>query len=288
MIFKARVGRIRHRLIAAGLFLVLAFCAAAPQAMAEEGEIYDPWEPFNRGVFAFNQALDSAIFKPIAKIYVAVVPDLGRRAISNVLNNLKSPVTLANDLLQGDMERAQATIARFVVNTTVGFGGINDAAADMGLPIHHEDFGQTAAVHGVSSGPYLMLPFFGPSTLRDGIGTVIDGVIDPVGGALNRGENIARFVTDGVDRRATFLDASEALESTSLDYYASIRSVFLQNRNYEIRNGVPEPIKDIYSEAPAPAETTAQKADTQADFVAAGDPCYDELAFAGAAQCGDF
>lgn len=229
---------------------VMSFGAPLAHAGSDESfadDVNDPFEPLNRGVFAVNQALDEMLFKPFARIYIALVPEKGRAAISNVVSNLGAPVVLVNDLLQGDVDRAGVTLARFMVNTTVGFGGMNDVAADLGAPRHGEDFGQTIGSYGVSTGPFLMLPLLGPSNFRDGIGTVVDGLIDPVGTALKRGETVTRFAVEGLDKRANFLDASEAIEKTSLDYYASIRSVYLQNRGYEIRNGAPAPLRDIYA-----------------------------------------
>lgn len=222
---------------------------AMPASYADERNI-DPFEPVNRVFFRFNQILDELLLKPAARLYIMVVPDGGRVIVSNVINNLKSPVILANDLLQGDLDRAHNTIARFTTNTIIGFGGMGDVAADLGAPRHSEDFGQTLAVYGVGQGPYVMLPFFGPSTIRDAVGQFVDTFFDPLGYVLSTEESFARAGIEGLDKRANYLDASEALEKTSIDYYASIRSVFLQNRAYEIRNGVPEPIVDIYGDAP--------------------------------------
>ena len=219
--------------------------------MSYAGErYYDPFEPINRGFFAFNQIIDEMLLKPIARLYILVVPDRGRVIVSNVIANLKSPVVLANDLLQGDLDRAQTTIARFAVNSSIGFGGMADVAADLGVPGHGEDFGQTAATYGIGTGPYLMLPFFGPSNFRDAIGKIVDGFLDPLDYALSDGDRLARAGLEGLDKRAEFLNVSEAMEKTSIDYYASIRSVFSQNRAYEIRNGEPIPIIDIYGDDP--------------------------------------
>ena len=235
--------------------LVLVCVLNAP-ALADNDEndpsspYYDPLEPVNRGIFVFNQALDEMFLKPAARLYITIVPEGGRVAVSNVINNLKAPVTLANDLLQGEPDRAQTTIARFMVNTILGFGGVADVATDLGAPGHSEDFGQTAATYGVGGGPYLMLPFFGPSNVRDALGKVVDRFLDPLGYVLVDEVAFARTGVEGLDQRARFLDVSEAMEKTSIDYYASIRSVFSQNRQFEIRNGVPEPITDIYGDSP--------------------------------------
>jgi len=126
------------------------------------------------------------------------------------------------------LDRAQRTIARFAVNTILGFGGMADVAADLGAPPHTEDFGQTVASFGVGSGPYLMLPFLGPSNFRDAVGQVVDTFFDPVDYALARNDSFIRAGVEGLDKRANFLDVSEAMEKTSIDYYASIRSVFLR------------------------------------------------------------
>ncbi len=236
--------------------LVLA-CAIVTPSHADNDEndadslYYDPLESMNRGIFVFNRALDEMFFKPAARLYINIVPEGGRVAVTNVINNLKTPVTLANNVLQGEKDRAQATIARFMVNTVLGFGGIADVATDLGVPRHSEDFGQTAATYGVGGGPYLMLPFFGPSNVRDALGKFVDRFLDPLEYALENEASFARSGVEGVDQRARFLDVSEAMEKTSIDYYASIRSVFSQNRQFEIRNGVPEPITDIYGDKPA-------------------------------------
>lgn len=249
---------VRASLMHVLLVLVLALSALAPPSAAmadDEGPVsyaderyYDPFEPVNRAIFRFNQVFDELFMKPAARLYINVVPDRGRVVVSNVIDNLKLPVTLANDILQGDLKRAQTTVSRFTTNTVLGFGGMADVAADLGAPAHSEDFGQTMAVHGVGKGPYLMLPLLGPSTIRDALGRVVDSFFDPLGYALDTEESIARAGVEGLDTRAEYLDVSEAMEKTSIDYYASIRSVFLQNREYEIRNGAPEQIIDIYGD----------------------------------------
>ena len=255
---------------------VMSFGAPLAHAGGEVGgsdDLNDPLEPLNRGVFAVNQALDEMLFKPFARFYIAVVPEKGRAAIGNIVSNLGAPVVLVNDLLQGDIDRAGGTLARFMVNTTVGFGGMNDVAADLGAPRHSEDFGQTIGSYGVSTGPFLMLPLLGASNFRDGLGTVVDGFIDPVGTALKRGETVTRFAVEGLDKRANFLDASEAIEKTSLDYYASIRSVYLQNRAYEIRNGAPAPLRDIYGFNDDPkSQQAARITETDASEIDSDEP----------------
>ena len=267
---KTRLEKPRSRVLLAslalGLAITLAVLSPSRQAWAASSgasyageKYYDPFEPLNRGIFVFNQAIDEILLKPLARLYIMVMPDRGRVVISNIITNLKTPVVLANNLLQGDLARARATIARFAVNTILGFGGMADVAADLGTPTHGEDFGQTAAVYGIGSGPYLMLPFLGPSNLRDAIGKVVDTFLDPLDHGLDDHDRLTRAGLDGRERRAEYLDVSEATEKTSIDYYASIRSVFTQSRAYEIRNGKPEPIIDIYWNEPDTKSNTNRR-----------------------------
>ena len=160
----------------------------------------------------------------------------------NVLNNLKTPVILANDLLQGEPERALVTTQRFVINTTVGIGGIFDRAEDMGYERHKEDFGQTMAVWGVGEGFYLVLPIFGPSNPRDAVGKmVVDSYFDPVGYYLKNTDQeeygYARMVIDGVDQYGNVREELARVKKTSVDYYAAVRSLYRQKRESEIRTG---------------------------------------------------
>ncbi len=225
---------------------LISSCATAPdpnnpEAIAEYTQINDPLEPTNRVIFALNRAIDAAILKPLAKLYRDYTPKFFQDAIGNALANLRTPVVLANDVLQGEGKRARTTLARFAVNSTVGLGGIVDVASEMGLPRHAEDFGQTLAVWGVPEGPYLMLPLFGPSNPRDLVGLVADFVADPINWyAGNTGQEFitySRTGATGVDARATYMKELDDLERASLDYYAAIRSLYRQRRADEIRNG---------------------------------------------------
>lgn len=239
--------RIRSLLLVPGFALaLLAGCATAPdpgspEAVAEFQRLNDPIEPFNRAVFAFNQAIDKAIIKPLATLYRDYMPRVVQEAVTNVLANLRTPVVLANDVLQGNPERAGNTLGRFFVNTTVGLGGIADVAAEMGVARHAEDFGQTLAVWGAGEGPYLVLPIFGPSNPRDLTGLVADFFTDPLNWyAANTGREWITFAhagTTAMDSRSRHMKALDDLERTSLDYYAAIRSLYRQRRADEIRNG---------------------------------------------------
>jgi phospholipid-binding lipoprotein MlaA len=230
------------------LMAVLALgagCATPPDpkdadAVAEFRQINDPAEPTNRAVFAFNRGVDAVILQPLATVY-RETPQLFQDSVHNVLNNLRTPVILLNDLLQGEFRRAGETVGRFVVNTTIGVGGVGDVAADLGMPYHNEDFGQTLAVWGVPEGPYVMLPVIGPSNPRDTVGLVADFFADPLNlWAANTDRDwiiYARTGTRAIDLRARNYDVLEDLERTSLDYYAAIRSLYRERRADEIRNG---------------------------------------------------
>jgi phospholipid-binding lipoprotein MlaA len=226
--------------------LVLTGCASdrmppAEAAVAEQAN--DPFEPMNRAIFDMNNGFDKAVLLPTAQAYVAVVPDQARDSVHNFLDNLDAPVTFANDLLQGEFERAGQTFSRFSVNTTLGIGGLFDVAARWGIPPHSEDFGQTLGVWGVGEGPYLVLPFFGPDPPRDAGGQVVDIFLDPTTYIHIRGHlywSAGREVAEAIDLRSRSIGDLESIERSSVDYYASMRSLYRQHRNNEIRNGKPD------------------------------------------------
>jgi len=200
----------------------------------------DPWASYNHPMFNSNLALDEAIFEPVAKGYEKITPDPVRTGINNALSNLRAPTDLMNNILQGHADGALATIARFGVNSTIGIGGIFDPAADMGIKAHQEDFGQTLAVWGVGSGPYLVLPFFGPSNPRDTTGLVFDAVTYPLFFMNYAGATIVqigRVSVIAVDRRAGAIELLDNLQVNSLDEYASYRSLYEQSRSDAIHNG---------------------------------------------------
>lgn len=227
------------------LFLAASLSGCAlfisdPEERAEVIEINDPLEGVNRHIFAVNLALDTFILRPVSVVYREFVPEPGQDMVRNFVQNLKLPFTAINDLLQGETDRAETAISRFLVNTTAGVGGLFDAATGLGLEYHEEDFGQTLAVHGSEEGPYLMLPIFGPSNLRDAIGLVVQYFTDPVGIAADEaGADNFGFVRGGmeaVDTRARNLETFDTLQQQSLDFYAAIRSLYRQRRAAEIRN----------------------------------------------------
>jgi len=204
----------------------------------------DPFEGSNRFFFGVNQVVDELLLRPVSVVYRAVLPDFARNGVRNFLNNLNSPVIFANDLLQGDTDRAGDTFVRFGVNSTIGVGGLIDVAKDLGHPYHDEDFGQTLAVWGVEDGPYFYFPVMGPSSARDFTGFVVDRGLDPLT-YVNWGDDdleyvpIARTVLNVIDLRSRNIETLDDIERSSVDYYASIRSLYRQSRADAIRNGAP-------------------------------------------------
>lgn len=210
----------------------------------------DPLEVPNRMFFAFNEAVDFMVIRPIAVTYRYIVPTGVRNSVRNFLRNLRTPVTLANDLLQGDLERAEATFARFLINSTVGLLGLFDIAAESGIPYHDEDFGQTLGSYGAGEGFYLVLPILGPSNLRDAGGRIVDLLLDPLTYLAPTEVGLGRAALTGVDFRSRNIDELDALKADSLDFYARIRSLYRQNRESEINNGASSGETPNFSEVP--------------------------------------
>ncbi|MDZ5646070.1 VacJ family lipoprotein [Nitrospirillum sp. BR 11828] len=223
-------------------------------------EANDPLEGMNRGVFWFNDQVDQAVLRPVAQAYRWAIPPALRDAVSNVLNNVRSPLTLANNLLQGDFEGAGVTVERFVINSTVGIGGLVDVAAANGIPYHYQSLSQTFAVWGIDEGPYLVLPFLGASSVRDAAGFGLEAWGDPVTRvASNTNNDWANYTRVGLtvlDARSTYFEALDDLRKNSVDYYAAIRAAYRQQRDGYILNGKADPrqyptIPD-YSQNPDP------------------------------------
>jgi len=256
----------RRLIVLLAALTLVAGCASQPKPAAdtwsandnqdieEIDEENDPLELFNRFAFSFNLALDTFIFKPSAATYRFLLPVEVRDSVRNALRNLSTPVVLANDLLQGELERAETTLVRFLVNSTVGLLGLFDVAADWGYPYHDEDFGQTLAVHGVSEGFYLVLPIFGPSNPRDGIGMLVDTFLDPLTYVASNNDAeeylIIRTAVSGIDLRSRNIEVLDDLKRDSIDFYARIRSLYRQKRANEISNGEAQgdiPTPGLYS-----------------------------------------
>jgi phospholipid-binding lipoprotein MlaA len=236
---------------------ILALGLLGTDALAQDDQS-DPLEPLNRGIFQVNRVIDGLIVEPAARIYRMATPQFFRNGVNNFLANLRTPVVLVNDLLQGDFKRAELTLGRFMFNTIMGLGGVIDVGGRLGMPERHsEDFGQTLAVYGVGSGPYLVLPLFGPSSGRDAFGRVVDLAFDPltVLGAAGVGvvidpstEGIIRTGAEGLTLRERNLEEVDELERSSIDLYAAVRTFYWQLRDNEIRNGAPADLDNIYDE----------------------------------------
>lgn len=221
------------------MVLALFLSACAHTGGGSEQADVDPWEPFNRSMFKFNENVDKAVVKPVAQGYRKVVPGGMRKGVGNVFRNLAEPTTVVNDVLQGKFGQAVHDSFRFVVNSTFGLLGWFDLATPLGLERHEEDFGQTFSKWGVGRGPYLVLPLLGPSTVTDGIGLVPATLYtDPrtMGGYTV--ETYAIVSLDVVDQRARLLGASDVVEM-QLDPYVFRREAYLQRRDQLIHDGDP-------------------------------------------------
>lgn len=219
--------------------LLLALALAAPGCATTGSDERDPLEGMNRGVLAFNDAVDENLLQPAARLYRNVTPRPLRDMVRNFFNNIDDLFIGANNLLQGKPADAVNDWLRFAFNTTFGLLGILDWASDMGLEKHNEDFGQTLARWGMGDGIYLVLPLLGPSTLRDTAALPVDWAVDPVTQHSRVDERNAMFATRLVGRRADLLAASRTLEEAALDRYVFLRESFLQRRRSMIYDGEP-------------------------------------------------
>jgi phospholipid-binding lipoprotein MlaA len=244
-------------LVALGL---AAGCAAPGQTAASEEAFNDPLEDTNRAIFGVNQAIDRNVLVPAAKTYRTVLIPPMRQAFHDFMQNLNAPVVFANDVLQGQFGLAANTLGRIAINTTMGMGGMFDFATQFGIPYHSNDLGITLATWGIDEGPYLVLPVLGPSNPRDLIGQVGDGFADPgdqVAAAYHRiWASMARALASGLDERSRNIESLDDIERTSLDFYATIRSLYRQRRAALIRHeeqNLPNPTPIGASLGPSPA-----------------------------------
>lgn len=238
--------------------LSLAACAHAPadpEARAEYERNNDPAEPTNRTIFAGNQYVDRNVLKPVARGYQDYVPGRVRTSLHHFVENLGEPGVAVNDVLQGNLSRAWNTTQRFAINTTVGGAGLFDVATDWNRPAHKADFGQTLGVWGVGPGPAVQLPLFGPSNVRDSVGKVVGTVTNPAtffsGGAVTA-VNAAGSGIGVVDGRADLLSTTDPLERSSLDYYATLRSLMAQRRAALVADGKAGRVDEHPTDAPPP------------------------------------
>ena len=224
------------RLLALSLVALIVGCASIPAGVPPSPD--DPWEPFNRSVFEFNEGLDKYVLKPVVSGYRFVLPEFIREGVYNFFSNYNDIYTALNNLLQGKPDYAFNDLMRVVVNTTMGLGGLIDLATPGGLEKHKEDFGQTFGVWGVPSGPYVVLPFFGPSSVRDTFGTVADLETDylfkyiPDVGLRNSLTGLRV-----VNARNTYYEAGDLLDGAAIDKYSFLRDAYIQRRKYQINEG---------------------------------------------------
>lgn len=213
----------------------------AGEDMVVNGEtISDPFEGGNRVVMKINEGIDKAVLEPVARGYRYVAPKPVRQSVRNFLRNLKSPIIMGNELLQGDFEGFANATGRLVINTLLGVGGLFDLADYGGIPYESEDFGQTLAVWGVGNGPYIVIPIIGPSTMRDGTGMLVDSFADPVRIYMFNHDlewlHYTRVGVGIVDTREEYLDIIDDLRRNSFDYYAAIRSAYYQRRQALVKD----------------------------------------------------
>jgi phospholipid-binding lipoprotein MlaA len=232
--------------------LALTACATAPAA---PGELADPYEGFNRQMFAFNNGVDKYAIGPAASAYKTVTPEFARDRAADFLRNLRAPVILANDVLQAEPSRAGTTVVRFTINTTVGLLGLWDAADHFGIEHHSEDFGQTLAVWGVDSGPFLVMPILGPTTPRDLIGTGVDRALDPLTWVeIDNDEDTDLAVRAGIsiigalNARVRFDDQIDTLNAQP-EPYVALRRLYSSQRQAAIANGMVNEV-DAYEDLP--------------------------------------
>lgn len=250
------------RTVHALLLVVLGLAGCAASA-PKNPDPRDPLERINRSTFAFNQTLDNSIVRPVIRGYRKVTPRVVRTGISNFFGNAQYPVVLANDLLQGKFGPAANDTGRFLLNTTLGIGGLLDPASDAGLDRNNEDFGQTMGHWGMPAGPYLMVPFLGPFTVRDALGEVADNFAEPRQYLQDNGTNRTLWLGGQLTRRAGLTEA-EAILDRSGDPYAFIRSAYLQRRQYLVTDGAesdapaidedPELMEDLEGDSPPPPQ----------------------------------
>jgi phospholipid-binding lipoprotein MlaA len=239
------VARRLSLMLGVGMLLLLQACATVKSADAS-----DPWEPMNRSIYQFNDAIDTVALKPAAQLYVKVLPSMVRTGVSNFMGNLGDVWSMANSALQLKGQATVETFMRINVNTFIGLGGILDVASEMGIEKRREDFGQTLGYWGVQPGPYVVLPLFGPSTLRDALAFPVDMQGNVTNSLADEPTRNGLLVTRLVDTRAGLLKAVDAIKASSLDPYSFVRDAYLQKRLNDIHDGNP-PSSFDYNESPS-------------------------------------
>lgn len=239
----------KNRLVKSLTILLAVSTLTACTAVPEGVSVFDPYEEANRDMHAFNKGLDQNVVRPVARAYDAVLPDPVENSVSNFADNLGLPGQVVNNVLQGDVIAAGKNTLRFVVNTTIGIGGLFDPSTIMGLEQDETDFGETLAVWGVGEGAYVELPVFGPSTERDAAGLVVDMALDPMSYILGKPESTYRTGARVGDLMATRNELGGQIDSLyqdSADSYAQFRLIYLQNRRFQLDRGTGESESDDY------------------------------------------
>ena len=229
-------SRLRHFPV---LLLTVAMLLTSACSTVSAPDKHDPWESFNRSVYTFNDGFDRHIGRPVAQAYRDYTPNTVQTGVNNFFNNLNDVVVFANDLLQFKFEQAAQDFSRLAFNTTVGLLGLIDVSTPMGLPKHNEDFGQTMATWGVGNGPYLVLPFLGPSTVRDASGMVADWEVQPVSSISDNTTRWSLIILYAIDTRASLLEATKLMEKSGIDPYVFMRNAYYQHRESLIYDGNP-------------------------------------------------
>jgi len=236
----------RFWMLLSGLVLLaLQGCATVKSADAR-----DPWEPMNRSIYQFNDAIDTVALKPAAQLYVQVLPGMVRTGVSNFMGNLGDVWSMANSAMQLKGQATVETFMRINVNTFMGLGGILDVASEMGIEKRREDFGQTLGYWGIQPGPYVVLPLFGPSTLRDALAFPVDMQGNVTNSLADQATRNGLLAVRLIDQRAGLLKAVDAIKASSLDPYSFVRDAYLQKRRNDIFDGNP-PSSFDYNEAPS-------------------------------------
>ena len=235
-------GQLNKKLIKILMLMSIALVAGcATTQQTERVAKIDPFESMNRAVFTFNENADEYVIKPVAEAYQFVLPDFVRTGVTNFFSNIGDVFVAANNLLQGKPADAANDIGRFLVNSTIGILGLFDVATEAGLEKNKEDFGQTLGAWGVPSGPYVVLPLFGPSSVRDTAGLALDIKTDFIlnSNQLNHDQKVGSTVLRVVNQRANLLDASQLLEDAAFDKYSFLRDSYLQRRRNQVYDGNP-------------------------------------------------
>jgi phospholipid-binding lipoprotein MlaA len=227
---RSRTPALRSGALAAGLAAAVLLSGCATTGTGSAAHPADPYESFNRSIYSFNEGVDKAVFKPVATAYKAVTPRLAREGVTNFFDNLGDAWSFVNNLLQGQGESAYNSVVRFTVNTVFGIGGLFDVASEAGIERRKQDFGQTLGRWGVPTGPYLVLPFWGPSTVRDTAGLAVDAYGYPLAQVEDVPVRNSLYALRLVNTRANYLQAGDTLDAVALDKYSLTRDVYLRSR----------------------------------------------------------